>query len=224
MRVIEIHLLQNKVLMRLTVIISFLFISSLEPVLAQNAYIRLGRQAYADGDFKKAVQQLEKACLIDSTNASSLFMLGYSYYHSDNFSKSITAFTKELVITPADAYAYYYRAQAKSRMGKDVQQTTPDRENFLIGAIFDYSKAIEINPTDTKISSFYQNRGLTYRDYGIFKLDPAQHSYDKMRGMRALRAAIDDLAKVLADNSNRADIAVLLDQTKERLAGAVGHH
>jgi len=211
--------------MRLSVIISFLFISSLEPLLAQNAYVRLGTQAYADGNFKMAVKQLEKACLIDSTNASSFFMLGYSYYHSDNFVKSITAFTKKLAITPADAYAYYYRALAKGRLGKDVQQSAAERENFLLSAIFDYSKAIEIDdPTDTKISSFYQNRGLTYRDYGVFKLDPNQHSYDKQRGMRALKAAIDDLAKVLADNPNRADIASLLDQSKEKLAGVVGHH
>jgi len=211
--------------MKLSVIISFLFISSLEPLLAQNAYVRLGKQAFADGDFKSAVRQLEKACLIDSTNANSLFMLGYSYYHSDNYAKSIIAFTKELVITPTDAYAYYYRAQAQSRLGRDNQIPLPDKEKYLYNAIFDYSKAIEINPNDSKIASFYQNRGIAYRDYGLFKLDPNSHTYfDKLRGLRSLRAAVDDLQRVLTDNPNRTDIASLLDQTKEKLAATAGRH
>jgi len=201
-----------------------LFVSAFQPVLAQNAYVRLGKQAYMDGDFKSAVKQLERACLIDSTNASSLFMLGYSYYHSDNYAKSVTAFTKVLAITPTDAYAYYYRALAQSHMAKDVQISAADKEKDLYNAIFDYTKAIEINPNDTKIASFYQNRGLTYRDYGLFKLDPNQRSYDKMRGIKALRASIDDLSKVLADNSGRSDISSLIDQVKEKLNGATTRH
>ena len=107
--------------MRLSVIISFLIISSLDNASAQNAYVKLGQQALMDGDFKAAVAQLEKACLIDSTNANALWMLGYSYYHSDNYKKSIAAYTKELTINPIDATAYYYRARAKSYLGKDNQ-------------------------------------------------------------------------------------------------------
>src|SRR5476651_916821 len=172
--------------MRSSIIISFLFVSSIGSVTAQNAYVRLGTQAYMDADFKSAVKQLERACLIDSTNASALYMLGYSYLHSDNYIKSINAFTRELAITPTDASAYYYRALAKSRLGKDVQMAPQDREKYLQQAIFDYTKAIEINPTDSKIGSFYQNRGLTYRDYAYFKIDGAQrNSYDRMSGIRA---------------------------------------
>src|SRR6201996_6175067 len=102
--------------MRLSLLVSFLFVSALKPVVAQSSYVRLGKQAFVDGDFKQAAKQLEKACLVDSTNANSLWMLGYSYYHSDNFNKAIATFTKELAIPPTDAYAYYYRAQAQSRL------------------------------------------------------------------------------------------------------------
>lgn len=210
--------------MRLTIIISFLFISSLEPVLAQNAYVRLGKQAFIDGDFKSAVLQLEKACLIDSTNANALWMLGYSYYHSDNYLKSINAFSKEIIITPTDASAYYYRARAKSHLGKDIQLSSSDREKYLLDAIFDYTKAIEVNPNDSKIASFYQNRGIAYRDYGVFKLDPNSRAYDKPRGIRALRASVDDLERVLAGDPNRTDIVSLRDLAREKLLGAVGHH
>jgi len=202
-----------------------LFISLSEPILAQNAYVRLGKQAFADGDFKSAVKQLEKACLIDSTNANSLWMLGYSYFHSDNYAKSIIAFNKEIAITPTDAYAYYYRAQAKTHLGKDILASAADREKYLIDAIFDYTKAIEINPNDAKIASFYQNRGLTYRDYGVFKSDPNSKTFDKVRSMRALRASVDDLEKVLAIDPNRAGISSLIDQVKEKLANnALARH
>src|ERR1700744_3042512 len=211
--------------MRLSLLVSFLFVSALKPVVAQNAYVRLGKQAFVDGDFKQAVKQLEKACLVDSTNANSLWMLGYSYYHSNNYGKAIATFTKELAITPTDVYAYYYRAQAKSSLGRDVMLASADREKYLYEAIFDYTKAIEINPNDSKITSFYQNRGIVYRDYALFKLDPSSHNYfDKQRGIKSLRASIEDMQKVLADNPGRTDIATLLDQTKEKLATAVGHH
>jgi tetratricopeptide (TPR) repeat protein len=210
--------------MRLSLVLSFLIVSSAEPLLAQNAYVRLGKQAFIDGDFKSAVMQLEKACLVDSTNSNALYMLGYSYYHSDNYAKSITAFTKELSITPIDAYAYYYRAQAKTRLGKDNLLSPADREKYLVGAIYDYSKAIEINPNDAKIASFYQNRGITYREYGIFKLQANSRSYDKARGISALKASIDDFQRILTNDPNRADIASLLDQSKEKLAATIGHH
>src|ERR1700722_14332401 len=99
--------------MKLSVIISFLIISTLENATAQNAYVKLGQQALMEGDFKFAAAQLEKACLMDSTNANALWMLGYSYYHSENYKKSIAAYTKVLTINPIDASAYYYRARAK---------------------------------------------------------------------------------------------------------------
>jgi Tfp pilus assembly protein PilF len=58
--------------MKISVIISFLIISSFENSSAQNSYVKLGQQALMDGDFKVAVAQLEKACLIDSTNSTCL--------------------------------------------------------------------------------------------------------------------------------------------------------
>src|SRR5476649_1990309 len=135
--------------MKLSVIIPFLIISSLENTSAQNAYFKLGQQALMDGDFKAAVAQLEKACLIDSTNANALWMLGYSYYHSENYKKSIAAYTKEISLNPTDASAYYYRARAKSYLGRDNQVPAAEREKYLLGAIFDLTKAIAIDPNDT---------------------------------------------------------------------------
>jgi tetratricopeptide (TPR) repeat protein len=210
--------------MRLSVIVSFLVFSSIEHAYSQNAYVKLGQQAYIDGNFKAAIMQLEKGCLIDSTNANALWMLGYSYYHSDNYVKSIATFTKEIAITPADASAYYYRARAKCHLGKD-SPLPADKEKYLLGAIVDLTKAIAINPNDAKINSFYQNRGIAYRDYGIFKLQASNNRfYDKQRAISSLKASIADLQKVLDGDPGRSDISSLIDLSKEKLATAVGHH
>lgn len=174
--------------MKLSVIVSFLIISSLESAVAQSAYVKMGQQALMDGDFRSAISHLEKACITDSTNANALWMLGYSYYHSDNYKKSIAAYTRVIAIKPADASAYYYRARAKSFLGKDNQTSPADKELFLLGAIVDLTKAISIN-SDPNDSKFYQNRGLAYRDYGLFKLQNSSHFYDRARGINSLICA-----------------------------------
>lgn len=208
--------------MRLSVIISFLIVSSLENASAQNAYVKLGQQALMDGDFKVAVSQLEKACLIDSTNANALWMLGYSYYHSENYKKSVIAYTKEISVNPTDASAYYYRARAKSYLGKDSQLPAAEREKYLLGAIFDLTKAIAINPNDIG-SKYYQTRGIAYREYGVFKLQASGHYYDKTRGISSLRASISDFEKVLADSPSRSDISSLIDISRQKLDDALAH-
>lgn len=177
-----------------------------------------------DGDFKVAVLQLERACLIDSTNANALWMLGYSYYHSENYKKSIAAYTREIAINPSDASAYYYRARAKSYLGKDNNLSPADKEKYLLGAIFDLTKAISIDPNDTS-NKYYQTRGIAYREYGLFKLQAAAgHFADKNRGINSLKASINDLEKVLTDNPGRSDISALIDQSKQKLDEAITHH
>lgn len=214
----------SSTLMRLSAVVSFLILASFEPLMAQNSYVRLGRQAFMDADYKRAVTQLEKAFSIDSTNANALYMLGYSYYHSDNYPKSISAFTKYLNISPTDGWAYYYRGRAKMYVGKDLQLQPAEREKYFLGAILDLTRAITINPGDAKITSFYQTRAIAYRDYGAFKLQTNLRTYDKIRGIKALKESIADLEKILAADPNRNDIATQLDLSKEKLASAVGHH
>lgn len=207
--------------MKISVILSYLIIAVTSPVLAQNAYFSLGQQAAMDGDFKSAVAHLEKACVIDSTNANALWMLGYSYYHNESYKKAITAYNRVISLKPADCSAYYYRARAKSYMAKDNTINNADKEKYLFGSIVDYTKAIDIDPSDMK---YYQNRAIAYRDYGVFKLQPGAKPNDKARGVNSLKASVADLEKVLNDNPSRADIESLLDISKEKLATATGHH
>ena len=207
--------------MKVPVILSFLIITSLNASFAQNAYFKLGQQAFFDGDFKAAVSHLEKSCIIDSTNASALWMLGYSYYHSEDYKKSIQAYNKVIALKPADGSAYYYRARAKSYLAKELQLSDADKEKYLLGAIVDFTKAIAIDPSDNENNiKFYQNRAIAYRDYGDFKLQANSHFYDKNRGINSLKASIADFEKILSFNSNRQDIASLLETSKSRLAAA----
>ncbi|WP_448699833.1 tetratricopeptide repeat protein [Mucilaginibacter sp. AW1-3] len=201
--------------MKFSVILSFLIISSVESLLGQSAYIKMGQQALMDGDFKTAVNHLEKACVVDSTNANALWMLGYSYYHDQNYKKSIVTYTRLLEIKPTDESAYYFRALAKSFLARDAAALPADKEKNLLGAILDLTNAISINPADIK---FYQNRGIFYREYGMFKLQKSSRFYDKNRGIKSLKASVTDLEKVLNDNPDRKDIASLLDISKQQLA------
>jgi len=208
--------------MKLSVIVSLLIFSTLDVAYAQNAYVKLGQQAFMDGDFKSAISQLEKACSVDSTNANALWMLGYSYYHSDNYKKSIIAYTKVISIKPTDASAYYYRARAKSYLGKDNSLSPADKEKYLLGAIYDFTKAIDINPDPNDIK-FYQNRGIAYHDYACFKLQPNSRFYDKARGINSLKASIADFETVLSHDGSRTDISTLLDASKEKLVSVDNH-
>ena len=210
--------------MRLPVIISILAVASINPIMAQNAYISLGKKALFDGNYKQAVMQLEKAYLVDSTNTNALFMLGYSYYQSQNYAKSIATFNRQLAISPNEAQAYYYRARAKTFLGKDFGLTPAEREKYLLGAIWDYTHAITSSPKDEKINSFYQNRGIAYREYGVFKAQANLPTYDKVRAIKSLKASIEELEKILASEPHRNDIVTQLDLSKEKLAGLVGHH
>jgi len=203
--------------MKFSVILSFLLISSVESLLGQSSYIKLGQQALMDGDFKTAVAHLEKACIVDSTNSNALWMLGYSYYHDQNYKKSIVTYTKLLELKPTDCSAYYFRALSKSFLARDPQALPADKEKDLLGAILDLTNAISINPADIK---FYQNRGIFYREYGVFKLQKSTHFYDKNRGIKSLKASISDLERVLNENPDRKDIASLLDLSKQQLIAA----
>ncbi|HEY9001192.1 MAG TPA: tetratricopeptide repeat protein [Mucilaginibacter sp.] len=205
--------------MKATAILSFLVVSMLNTATAQNAYFKMGQQAFFDGDFKSAVTHLEKSCIIDSTNASALWMLGYSYYHSENYKKSIQAFNKVIAIKPADGSAYYYRARAKSYFAKDSHLSDQDKEKNLLGAILDYTKAIAVDPNNTQDNTkYYQNRAIAYRDYSDFKLQPGSRFYDKNLAINSLKASIQDFEKVLTDNPSRQDISNLMDAAKAKLS------
>jgi tetratricopeptide (TPR) repeat protein len=212
--------------MRLSVILGLVMLSSFQTAYGQNAYFKMGQQAFLDGDFKAAVAHLEKSCIIDSNNSSALWMLGYSYYHSENYKKSIAAYNRVVALKPADASAYYYRARAECYFARENQLTDADKEKNLLAAILDFTKAIAVDPNDMQNNSkCYQNRGIAYREYAEFKLQQGSKFYDKGRAVNSLKASVADLEKILNDNPNRQDIQSQIDLSKQKLSDAsVVHH
>lgn len=180
----------------------------------KNPYVQLGNKALMDGDFKSAVTQLEKAMPQESNNADVLYMLAYSYYHSGDFTKAISAFGQVISLKPSQVMAYYYRAKARNTLGAQMNSTlTPvEREKLLLASIKDYTKAIELNTAESKAHLYYQNRGIAYRDYAILKGQKNPKVYDKAIAVNSYKSCINDFQYVLDAQPGRKDI---MDEMKK---------
>lgn len=176
-----------------------------------NAYVQLGNKALLDGDFKNAVIHLEKSFPSEANNADVLYMLGYSYYHSGDYQKSISTFGKVLSLQPGNVSSYYYRAKARNYLGAQMTSslTPAEREKLLLASIKDYSKAIELNAKDKIL---YQNRAIAYRDYAILKGQKNPKIYDKSVAVNSYKSCLNDFQRVLDANPGRKDI---LDEMKK---------
>lgn len=181
-------------------------------VFAQTSYHKMGQKALIDGDFKAAVSNLEKALATDSNDVNTLYMLGYSYYHSANYKRAVNTFNRVISLKPSENSAYYYRGKARNIMANDTKGiSNSDREKLLLSSIKDFSKAIELNSEDVKL---YQNRAIAYRDYGVLKGQKIPNLYDKNRATSSLRSCIADFEKVLAITPDRRDIITQLADAK----------
>ncbi len=179
---------------------------------AQTSYHKMGQKALIDGNFKGAVANLEKALATDTNDVNTLYMLGYSYYHSANYKAAVNTFNRVVALKPGENSAYYYRGKARSIMANDTKGiSNPDREKLLLFSIKDFSKAIDLNADDVKL---YQNRAVAYRDYGVLKGQKIPNFYDKNKATSSFRACIADFEKVLSITPDRKDIITQLADAK----------
>ena len=179
---------------------------------AQTSYHKMGQKALIDGNFKGAVANLEKALATDTNDVNTLYMLGYSYYHSANYKAAVNTFNRVVALKPGENSAYYYRGKARSIMANDTKGiSNPDREKLLLSSIKDFSKAIDLNADDVKL---YQNRAVAYRDYGVLKGQKIPNFYDKNKATSSFRACIADFEKVLSITPDRKDIITQLADAK----------
>lgn len=175
----------------------------------------MGERALINGDFKSAVSSLEKALAADTNDVNTLYMLGYSYYHSGNYNKAVATFNRVISLKPSENSAYYYRGKARNIMANDTKgMSNPDREKLLLSSIRDFSKAIDLNAEDVKL---YQNRAVAYRDYGVLKGQKIPGFYDKAKAVNAFRSCIGDFEKVLSLTPGRKDITTQLEDAKSYL-------
>lgn len=180
--------------------------------LAQTSYHKMGQKALIDGNFKLAVTNLEKAVALDSSDVNTLYMLGYSYYHSSAYKEAVSTFSKVINLKPGDNSAYYYRGKARNIMATETKgMANTDREKLLLASIKDFSKAIELNQDDVKL---YQNRAVAYRDYGVLKGQKIPNLYDKGKATSSFRSCIADFEKVLSITPDRRDVITQLEDAR----------
>jgi len=203
--------MMNKQILLVSVSLFFLTNS----LIAQTPFERLGQKAMMGGDFNTAASYFEKAYTKDNTNMNALWLMAYSNYHATYYRKSIDAFDKLLELKPTETIAYYYRGKGKVLLSNTIHENpSVGKEKLLLGAIKDFSTSIDLNPSDIKL---YQNRGLAYQEYGIYKIQRANSTYNKSAVITAMNASIADLQKVLDENGTRKDILSQITKCKQIL-------
>lgn len=171
---------------------------------AQSNYDK-SMQAMMKGDYKTAVVQLEKADTKDPDNANVLKMLGYSYFQNGEYEKSISTYSRLVVIKPGEVSAYYYRGKARLNIANDPKESLNSmRENFYTASIKDFTKAIEISGEED--SQMLQNRALAYKDYAIFRSFKVKKKEEKAACVALFNNSISDFQKVLTMQPLRKDI------------------
>lgn len=197
---------------KIVILLNFLIPAVL---FAQTPYERLGQKAMMSGEFGEAAGYFEKAFATDNSNMNALYLMGYAFYHANNYKKSVESFDKLISFKPDEPTAYYYRGKAKLLLNSQIKDyKSLEKEPLLLGAIKDFSTGIELNPSDMK---FYQNRGLAYQEYSVFKSQKVSNIYNKNAATMAANASIADLKKVLSDNGTRKDISSQIEKSKQLL-------
>ena len=176
--------------------------------------IALSQKAILDGNFKSAIPYLEKSLTADPSNADILYTLGYSYFQSAEYTKSVNSLSKAISVRPERGNAYYYRGKARNRMAVNMNTNISpvEREKLLQASIKDFTKCIELNPQGNIEN--YQNRALAYRDYAILKEQKTAVNYDKAVAESAYKSCITDLQYILDSNPARKDIADEMKKAK----------
>ncbi len=192
----------------------FLLVGSVSvDAFAQTPFERLGQKAMMNGQFLSAASYFEKAYAADNTNMSALWLMGYSYYHASDYRKSIETFDKLLSFKPSETIAYYYRGKAKCLLSGSLKDAL-EKEKTMVSAIKDFTTGIQLNPGDMK---FYQNRGIAYQDYGLFKSQKMPNIYNKGVAVNAVNSSINDFKKILEDGGFRKDIQSQIEKSKQLL-------
>jgi len=186
-------------------------------VQAQSNFEKQGTQAWMKGDFRTAVVQLEKAEAKDPSNINVLKMLGYSYFQNGDFENAIGAYTRLIAQKPTDYSAYYYRGKARLNIANAPKEALNQmRDSFYSSAIKDFSKAMEISGEED--IQILQNRGVAYKDYGIFKSYKARKSAEKNACITLFNSSIADFQKILTMQPIKKDVISLIDYVKAQIA------
>ena len=183
---------------------------------AQNHFERLGTQALIKGDYKAAIKQLTKASNAMPDNANVLKMLGYSYFQNADYQNAISAYSNLILLKPTDYSAFYYRGKARLNIANNLEgYSNPLRDDFYYNAIQDFSMALEL--LGRQDSQMLEKRGISYKDYGIYKSYKIKKKSDKKVCIALLNNSINDFRKILTKQPLRKDIILLIEDVKKHI-------
>ena len=117
-------------------------------------YYALGTVYQENGEYAKALDNLNKALTLDPAHAKSYNNRGNTHFFLKEYEKALADINKSLEITES-SLGYYSRAKIYEGKG-DSQK-----------AVADYTKAVELNP---RFAEAYSNRGLLFQKQGIIDL------------------------------------------------------
>lgn len=169
-------------------------------------------EAFKSGKFKEVILLLQPNLTQSSSNTHDLWMLGYAYFQLGSYADAITTFTRLTLLQSNEADAYYYKAKSQSVLAeKYAWNAGKVKEDLMLEAINSYSRAVEIAPLEVQ---YILSRGLSYLDYGIFKGQKFEETFNKRRAISSLKLAIKDLEEVLNLKPQRHDIQSHIDKAK----------
>jgi tetratricopeptide (TPR) repeat protein len=117
---------------------------SLSPTNAKEYYER-GKSKALSEDYREAIEDLNKALILDRNHASALLERGKARAELKKFKEAVADYTKVIALQPKNAMAYQRRAKAKDFL-KDYR-----------GAVADLGIAIKLDP---QFAIAYYERGL----------------------------------------------------------------
>jgi tetratricopeptide (TPR) repeat protein len=172
------------------------------PVPAQDTenaeeHIEAAAAYYADGDYDKAIVELEKIIELEPDNADAYTNLALSYFRNGDYENAAAAWTDVINFEPDKANAYFERGMSYFNLKKYEQ------------AIDDFTQAIDLDPTNAdayrvrgKSHAFMENYEQAIADFTqTIELDPTSDEAYLNRAVSTAKIgkSESDLANIIAD-------------------------
>jgi len=116
------------------------------------AYAHLGTAYSLNGDFKRSIENFDRALEINPALPDVYNNRGYTYYRMGEYDKALADYSASIRINPRSAEAFNNRGYAYAVLKNDFPR-----------AIADYAEAIRLNPL---YAHAYNNRGNAYQSMG----------------------------------------------------------
>ncbi len=165
----------------------------------ENAEVHLEAAAtyYADGEYDKAIIELEKVIELEPDNADAYTNLALSYFKNGDYEKAVAAWTEVIKFNPDEAGPYYERGTSYFNLKKYEQ------------AIADLTQTIDLDPTNAdayrvrgKSHAFMENYEQAIIDFSqAIELDPASDEayFNRAVSTTKIGKSKNDLANIIAD-------------------------